>query len=82
MSRGTKIIHREMNVSQKGQSRDLLPMKLKRIDKRERKASTNGGDYTISVLVSSILACPEKVNTRKKTAELEVVVKMKSFCGM
>lgn len=82
LSRGTKIIHRKMNVSQKGQSRDLLPRKLNRIDKRETKAPNNGGDYIISLLVSSILACPEKVNTRKKTTELEAVVKMKSFCRM
>lgn len=62
--------------------RDLLPRKLNRIDKRERKAPKNGGDYTISVLVSSMLACPEKVNTRENKTNLEVVVKTKIFCGM
>lgn len=59
--------------------RDLLPRKLNRIDKRERKAPKTGGDYTISVLVSSMLACPEKVNTRENKTNLEVVVKTKNF---
>lgn len=66
---------RDQNHTQKQESipeRTEMQKELNRIDGKERQAPNNGGDCIISVLVSSISAFPEKINTRKKITKWKV----------